>query len=79
MSTKISCVRYNTTYLMVLDLNRLLSTGEMCLTMLLCSQFNISNATAAWWFSRGDMSLYRSASSVLAFTCNTGSWFIYVK
>ena len=28
----------------------------------------MSNATAQWWFSSGEMSLYRMASSVLAFT-----------
>ena len=30
----------------------------------------ISNATAQWWFSSGEMSLYLMASSVLAFTCD---------
>ena len=29
----------------------------------------MSNATAQWWFSSGEMSLYLMASSVLAFTC----------
>ena len=28
----------------------------------------MSNATAQWWFSNGEMSLYLMASSVLAFT-----------
>lgn len=40
----------------------------------------ISNATAEWWFSNGEMSLYRKASSVRAFIwqCQKGYVIIWV-
>jgi hypothetical protein len=38
--------------------------------MFACGFSKISNATAQWWFSNGEMSLYMSASSVLALIWN---------
>jgi hypothetical protein len=53
-------------------------SGDRVRNMLQSLSSSTRNATEQWWFSRGEMSLYRRANSVLALicqqTCQVESW-----
>ena len=57
------------TYLIIEERMDLNVSSETCFKILHSSLARILNATQQWWFSNGEASLYRTASSVCAFIC----------